>query len=613
MKKEISIKERLKLLPALPGCYLMYDKDDNIIYVGKAKKLKNRVKSYFTKKLDTPKLRVMVPQIVRFEFVITDSEIEALILESHLIKKHKPKYNILLKDDKKFPWFHITDEQYPQIHITRRNKDASKKGKYFGPYTNSRAMYATLEHIKKLFPLKQCKTPRFKDRPCIYYQIGKCSAPCQAKISSEEYKKIVEKVELYLSGRQNELVEELKSQMEFYAKNEQFEKAALYRDSYFNIKQALERQKVVDDSLNSYQDIIGLTQDEIRFVISLLEIRSGRLINKKSFEIVKDETTQKEEAISSFIKNYYLLKESDFPKELLLPIEIASEEKILFEDWLSQKRGNKVQISYSQKGKKHELIELARKNAEAYLEELKIKDIMELQAEWNLTGSYIKEKLGLRKFPHIVECFDISHFQGTNTVASMVVFEDGKPAKSKYKKFKVKSTEGKPDDFLSMLEVIGRRYSRLIKENQPLPDLIIIDGGKGQLSQGIKVLKDLGLKNQDVVSLAKRLEEIFIPTQKYPVILPYSSPALFFFQKIRDEAHRFAISFHRKLRETQALSSILDNVPYLGESRKKRLFETFKDIKGIFNAPEEELEKIIGKRATKALREKFKTTLKSNY
>jgi len=583
----------------------MYDKDNTIIYVGKAKKLKNRVKSYFTKKLDTPKLRVMVPQIVKFEFVITDSEIEALILESHLIKKHKPKYNILLKDDKKFPWFHITDEEYPQILITRRNKDASKRGKYYGPYTNSRAMYATLEHIKKLFPLKQCKTPRFKDRPCMYFQIGKCCAPCQRKISSEDYKKIVAQVELYLSGRQNELVEELKKQMEFYAANEQFEKAALFRDSYFNIKQALERQKVVDDSLNLYQDVIGLTQDEIRFVISLLEIRSGRLINKKSFEIIKDETTLAEEAISSFIKNYYLMKDSDIPKELLLPQEINPEETELFESWLTQKRGNKVKLLTAQKGKKHELIELAKKNADSYLEELKIKDVMELQAEWNLTGSFIKEKLGLKKFPHVVECFDISHFQGTNTVASMVVFENGKPAKSKYKKFKVRSTEGKPDDFLSMLEVIGRRYSRLVKENQPLPDLIIIDGGKGQLSQGIKVLKDLGLKDQDVVSLAKRLEEIFIPSQKNPVILPYSSPALFFFQKIRDEAHRFAISFHRKLRETQALTSILDDIPYLGETRKKRLFEKFKDIKGILSAPEDELEKTIGKRATKALKSKL--------
>ncbi len=605
MKKEISIKERLKLLPMLPGCYLMYDKDDTIIYIGKAKKLKNRVKSYFTKSLDTPKLRVMVPQIVRFEFVITDSEIEALILESQLIKKHKPKYNILLKDDKKFPWFYITDEDYPQILVTRRNKDAPKKGKYFGPYTNARAMYATLEHIKKIFPLKQCKTPRFKDRPCIYYQMGKCCAPCQKKISSDDYKRIVAQVELFLSGRQGELVEELKSQMEHYAELEMYEKAAIYRDSYFNIKQALERQKVVDDSLNLYQDVIGLTQDEIRFVISLLEIRSGRLINKKSFEITKDETITEEDAIITFIKNYYILKDNDLPKELLLPIVINDDDNELFENWLSQKRGCKVHIATSQKGKKRELIELAKKNADAYLEELKINDVVELQSEWNLTGSYIKEKLMLNKFPHIVECFDISHFQGTNTVASMVVFEDGKPAKSKYKKFKVRSAEGKPDDFKSMLEVIDRRYSRIVKENLQMPDLIIIDGGKGQLAQGVKVLKNLGLKKQDVVSLAKRLEEIFVPYQKNSVILPYSSPALFFFQKIRDEAHRFAISFHRKLRETQALESILDDVQYLGDSRKKKLFDKFGDIKGILSASKCDLEDIIGKRATNSLLKKI--------
>ena len=601
MKHELTIKERLKLLPSLPGCYLMYDKNDTIIYVGKAKKLKNRVKSYFTKTLDTPKLRVMVPQIVRFEFVITDSEIEALILESHLIKKHKPKYNVLLKDDKKFPWFYITDEEYPQILVTRRNKDIPRKGKFFGPYTNSRAMYATLEHIKRLFPLKQCKTPRFKDRPCMYYQIGKCSAPCQRLISPEDYKNIVAKVELYLSGRQNELVEELKKQMEYYAAQEQFEKAAVFRDSYFNIKQALEHQKVVDDSLNIFQDVIGITQDEIRFVVSLLEIRSGRLINKKSFEIIKDETTEEVEAITTFLKNYYIMKDNDFPKEILLPSEIQKDENTLISEWLSQKSGNKVYILPPLKGKKHELVELAKRNADAYLEELKIKDVMNMQSEWNLTGSFIKEKLNLKKFPHTVECFDISHFQGTNTVASMVVFEDGKPAKNKYKKYKLRTTEGKPDDFLSMIEVISRRYSRILKENQPLPDLIIIDGGKGQLTQGIKVLKDLGLKGQDVVSLAKRLEEIFVPFQKEPIILPYSSPALFFFQKIRDEAHRFAITFHRKLRETQALSSILDNIPYLGESRKKKLFDKFKDIKGILSATEVELSNVIGKRAAASL------------
>jgi len=290
----------------------------------------------------------------------------------------------------------------------------------------------------------------------------------------------------------------------------------------------------------------------------------------------------------------------------LIPCEIDIEDKELIEKWLSQKGKKQLHIEMSKKGKKSELIFLAKKNADSYLEELKIKDIMNLQAEWNLTGSYIQEKLGLKKFPSVVECFDISHFQGTNTVASMVVFENGKPDKSKYKKYKLRTTEGKPDDFLSMIEVISRRYSRLQKENKPMPDLIIIDGGKGQLTQGIKVLKDLGIKNQDIVSLAKRLEEIFIPKQKLPVILPYSSPALFFFQKIRDEAHRFAISFHRKLRETQALESILDNVKYLGESRKKKLFEKFNDIKGIMNAKESELNLTIGEKATQSLILKLK-------
>ncbi|MDD3593067.1 MAG: excinuclease ABC subunit UvrC [Candidatus Gastranaerophilales bacterium] len=608
MKKEITIKDRLKLLPTLPGVYLMYDCTNTIIYVGKAKSLKNRVKSYFNKTLDTPKLRVMVPQIIRFEFVITDSEIEALILESHLIKKHKPKYNILLKDDKKFPWFFITQEDYPRILITRRNRDEQKrKGKYFGPYTNSRAMYSTLEHIKKLFPLKQCSTPRFKDRPCIYYQMGRCLAPCQKLVEPSEYKKIVAQVELFLSGRQGELVEELKKQMELYAQHQQYEKAAKFRDSYFDIKLAIEKQKVVDENLTSFQDVIGIVQDDIRFVISLLEIRTGRLLNKKNFEILKNETDSIQEAVLAFLKNYYLMQEGEeIPKEVLLPLEIETSERTLIESWLAQKRNRSCHLIEPKTGKKHDLIELANKNASSYLEELKINDLMQLQSDWNEVGSYIKEKLNLPKFPHIVECFDISHTQGSNTVASMVIFQDGKPLKSAYKKYKIHSTEGMPDDFQSMKEVIRRRYSRLIKYNLPLPDLIIVDGGKGQLSSAVEVLEELNAGNQPIVSLAKQLEEIFLPYQSNPVIIPFTSPALFFFQRIRDEAHRFAISFHRKLRETQALTSILDGVKYLGEKRKKALYEAFKDIKGIVKAKRKDLEKIVGKTCAKALYNKIR-------
>ena len=605
MDKEISIKDRLKLLPPLPGVYLMKDKSGEIIYIGKAKKLDRRVKSYFTKTLDTPKLRTLVPKIVKFDFIITDNEIEALILESQLIKKHQPKYNILLKDDKKFPWFVITDEEYPQILITRRNKDAPKRGRYFGPYTNSGAMYSTLEHIKRLFPLKQCRTPQFKDRPCLYYQMGKCLAPCQKMVTSEDYKKIVEQVALFLSGKQGELVEELKKQMEICAEKQQFERAAKFRDSYFNIKQSMEHQKVVDENLSANQDLIGFIEDELRFVAVLIEIRDGRMLDKKNFELSKNENDSQNEAILSFIKNYYLLKTDDFPKEILIPIEADTNETVLIEQWLSQKRGTKVVITMPKLGKKKELSELAQKNADAYLSELKLKDLTQIQADWNEVGSYIKEKLFMKKFPHRVECFDISHSQGTNTVASMVVFIDGKPSKKDYRKFKIKSTEGKPDDFLSMKEVISRRY----KDKENMPDLIIVDGGKGQLSSACKILKELDIKEQAICGLAKRLEEVFLPKKSLPIIFPSTSPALYFFQRIRDEAHRFAITFHRSLREKNALVSMLDDVKYIGKERKKLLYEKFKDIDGIKKAKRKELEELLGKKAAKSLWDKLRHDL----
>lgn len=605
MDKEISIKERLKLLPSLPGVYLMMDKSGEIIYIGKAKKLDRRVKSYFTKTLDTPKLRTLVPKIVKFDFIITDNEIEALILESQLIKKHQPKYNILLKDDKKFPWFVITDEEYPQILITRRNKDAPKKGKYFGPYTNSGAMHSTLEHIKRLFPLKQCRSPQFKDRPCLYYQMGKCLAPCQKMVSPEDYKKVVEQAALFLSGKQNELVEELKEQMEICAEKQQFERAAKFRDSYFNIKQSMEHQKVVDENLSANQDLIGFIEDELRFVAVLIEIRAGRMLDKKNFELSKNETDSQNEAILSFIKNYYLLKNSDFPKDILIPIEVDKNETDLIEQWLSQKRGTKVVITLPKIGKKKELSDLAQKNANAYLAELKLKDLTQIQADWNEVGSYIKEKLLMKTFPHRVECFDISHSQGTNTVASMVVFVDGKPSKKDYRKFKIKSTEGKPDDFLSMKEVISRRY----RDKENMPDLIIVDGGKGQLSSACKILKELDIKEQAICGLAKRLEEVFLPKKSLPVIFPSTSFALYFFQKIRDEAHRFAITFHRSLREKNALVSMLDEVKYIGKERKKLLFEKFKDIEGIKKAKRKELEELIGKKAAKSLWDRLRNNL----
>jgi len=607
MKTKISIKESISLLPDYPGCYLMYDNEDRIIYIGKAKNLKKRVKSYFTGKHDSPKLAVMVPQIVKFEFIITDSEIEALILESHLIKKHKPKYNVLLKDDKRFPWFTITEEEYPRIIITRKVDQKTVKGKYFGPYTDARAMYSTLELIKKLFPLKQCRVPRFRDRPCMYYQIGKCLGPCQRLINPDEYKIIVRQVELFLSGKQTELLEELKRHMEMYSEKQDYEKAARYRDSYFDVLKVVGKQKVVSDNTSLNQDIIGYDSDNLMISIVVLKVRDGRLIDKYDFEMTLNQIHSKEEAMIAFIQEYYqMINDNEIPKEILIPDEIEEEDRNLIIDWLSSRKKSKVSVITPKMQTKYELIEMASKNATAHLENIKLKKMTELQSDWNEVGSYIQEKLNLPKFPHRMECFDISHIQGTNTVASMVVFINGKSCKTEYRRFKIRSAkEGTPDDFASMKEVIKRRYIKVLKDQQELADLIIVDGGKGQLSAAMETLDELGLVHQPIVALAKKFEEIYIPEETKPVIFPANSQAMFVFQKIRDEAHRFAISYHRKLRENQAIKSILDEIPGLSLNKKKLLLEHFGDIKGIMATNESEIARVIGKTYSKRVYKYF--------
>lgn len=592
MENILTIESQIKLLPKLPGVYLMHNKKSEIIYIGKAKNLKNRVKTYFQKKLETPKLRVMVPKIQRFEFIVTDSEVEALILESYLIKKHQPCYNVLLKDDKKFPWFVITEDEYPRIVISRKANLNTIKGKYFGPYTDARAMYSTLDMIKRLFPLKQCKQPRFKDRACIYHQIGKCSGVCQKLISPEDYQKIVKQVELFLSGKQEELLQELKKQMELYSEKQEFEKAARFRDSYKDVLKVIERQKIVSDNTKINWDMIGFAKKEADIAITILKIRFGRLIEKKEFDFVINEFDEPQDILKSFIFEYYS-KNPDMPSEIFLPFEL--DEISLIKDWLNSQNKNKITLSVPKAQKKFELIELANKNAKLFLEKIVAQKTVKLQSDWNEIGKEIQEKLNLKNFPHIIECFDISHIQGTNTVASMVVFENGKAKKSAYKRFKIKTLEsGKTDDFASIEEVVERRYSKL-KESER-PELIIVDGGKGQLSSACSVLKKLSIDGQDIVSLAKKFEEVFVPQKSKPIIFDTNSQALFLFQKIRDEAHRFAINYHRKLRENQAIESVLDEINGVSSQKKKLLFEKFKDVKTIAEASKEELVEVLGEK-----------------
>ena len=543
----IFLQETIKLVPEQPGCYLYYDKDGEIIYVGKAKNLKRRVYSYFHKQHESAKTTVLVSQIEKLEYIITDSEAESLILESHLIKQHKPKYNILLKDDKKYPYFLITDEDFPRIQVVRKKNLNPDKGRFYGPYTDIGAMYATLDFLKKIFPLKQCKTPKFSNRPCLYYHIGKCLAPCQGKVTPEEYQKLIKQVELFLGGKQSELLKQIQIQMQKYAEAEQFEKAAKMRDSYLDLQKTLERQKVVYENTKLNEDIIAVLYEEGILAIVIMMIREGRLIDKKDFSYFVD-NIDKTEYFETFFRDYYTNLKLEFPDKIVSKDLTGIGEKELYEDWLKILSGKKVQINYASRGKYSELYELALKNATNLLENAKLKKMAQIRDDFNDVGSYLAEKLKLQNFPNRIECYDISHIQGTNTVASMVVFQNGLPKKTAYRKFKIKSTEGKPDDFRSMKEVLTRRLNKLGQPKWEKPDLIIIDGGKGQLSSVMQIVEEFGIADIDFVSLAKKEEEVFLPNDSKSILLPRESNALYLIQRIRDEAHRFAITYHRDLR-----------------------------------------------------------------
>ena len=556
MNKNVAkeVLDQVKLMPKLPGSYQFYDNKGTVIYVGKAKNLFKRVRSYFISN-DSIKVNVMVPKIAKIECIVVDSEIEALILESELIKKYKPRYNVLLKDDKKFPYFVITEEEYPRITVVRKANKNPIKGKYFGPYTDSRAMWATLEAIERIFPLKKCKKPKFNSRPCLYYDMGQCMAPCQRLIMPEDYKKILKDVELFLTGRRSELLKVLKKQMELASNNLEFEKAAKYRNSYNDIEKTMEKQKIVSENTKQNNDYIGVMREGNIFCAAVLEIREGCLVNKKDFDfkgIQTEDKTDYKEIIKAIMREYYsIVDDINIPKNII--VQELPDEKEIYEAWLSERKGANVKITEAKTEKDKEILSLAQKNSIYNLEQIKLKNLSDIQNDYNEVGAYIKEKLNLKKFPHIVECYDISHIQGTNTVASGVVFENGFPKKSLYKKYKLKTIEkGEVNDFKSMNEILQRRFKRITEKNDYTPDLIIIDGGKGQLSSAYKAMKDYGL-DIDMVSLAKREEEVFLPNKKTSVIFPINSGALYFFQRIRDEAHRFAITFHRQLRNKNML------------------------------------------------------------
>ena len=574
--------EKVSHLPTTPGVYLWRDQYNRIIYVGKAINLRNRVRSYVRNDANrAPKVTAMMKRAVDVEIIQTKTEMEALILENTLIKEHKPKYNISLKDDKTYPYVKISvQEDYPRVYMTRRlERDGAK---YFGPFTDVTAVHVVLKLIRQCFPLRTCKSMKV-ERPCLQYHMHYCEAPCFHKISVPDYRKYIDEIIALFEGKPIPLLKEIKEKMETAAEELRFEDAARYRDQLTSIEKIQEKQRMVTQ--RGDLDVLGIAVDGQLACVQLLFIRGGRLLGRENY-FVQNEGDSEETIMTDFIKQYY--GDTTFiPKELLLPME--SSEQHLFKDWFSEMKGQQVDVLVPQRGYKMDMIKMAHENAETFLEERR----RQWQYQIDKSGGAVKklaEVLDLPRLPERMECFDISHTQGAETVASMVVFEGGKPAKKEYRRFKLKTTQGKPDDFKSMAEIMERRYGN--ETDWPMPDLIIIDGGKGQLNASIPLIRAVGVTDVPVISLAKRIEEVFVEGQSDSIILSHHSPELQLLQQIRDEAHRFAITYHRKLRGKRNLESVLDHIDGIGPKRRKALWAHFNSLEAMKEASIDELAKV---------------------
>ena len=579
------IQEHLKQLPSEPGVYLMKDKFNNIIYVGKAKVLKNRVRQYFqSSKNHSSKVKSMVKNIDRFEYIITDSELEALILECNLIKKYKPKYNVLLRDDKTYPYIKVTtNEDFPRVLKVR--KVIKDKAKYFGPYTNTTAVNDTLDIIKSIYPIRTCnidieKAIKTNMRPCLNLHIKRCVGPCAGNITKEEYNKMIEEILLFLSGKEEKLIDILKEKMNKCAMDFNFEEAAVYRDKIKSLEDMMEKQKIDSSTSDLNQDIIAMARAHDEACVQVFFVRNGKIVGREHFilEGVMDST--RESILGSFVKQFYMEQEY-IPKEIIIEDEI--EDSFILEEWLSTKKGQKVIIRVPQKGEKKSLIEMVRKNAIEYLE--KFSDINKRKYEKSIGAlEELKQILNLESIPKRIESFDISNIQGVDSIGSMVVFTNGKKDKKEYRRYKIKTVIG-PNDYDSMAEIVERRL-----KYGDFPDLMLLDGGKGQVSSVKKVLdkynveiplwgmyKDDKHRTKGLISQEKEIE------------LDRTSNLYRFVASIQEEVHNYAISYHRSLRNKSLTKSELDDIQGIGEKRKKALLNHFKDIEAIKNATFEEL------------------------
>lgn len=597
--ENFNIQEELKKLPGKPGVYLMHDEKDAIIYVGKAISLKNRVRQYFQSSRNKgAKIEQMVTHISRFEYIVTDSELEALVLECNLIKEHRPKYNTMLMDDKTYPFIKVTvNEPFPRVMMARRMK--KDKAKYFGPYTSAGAVKDTIELIRKLYHIRSCNRSLPKDigkeRPCLNYHIHQCYAPCQGYISREEYRKSIDEVVRFLNGNYDPILKELEEKMLDASENLEFEKAIEYRELLASVQKIAQKQKITDTAGDD-RDIIAMASEGEDAVVQVFFIRGGRLIGRDHFYLKIAENDTKSEILSSFIKQFYA-GTPYIPAELMLPEEIEDQE--IIEEWLTTRREHKVRLRIPKKGTKEKLVELAQKNAQMVLKN----DKERLKREEGRTIGAVKELekiLGLTGIIHM-EAYDISNTNGFDSVGSMVVYEHGKPKRNDYRKFKIKSVQG-PDDYASMNEVLTRRFEHGLRERQDesetggfqaFPDLIMMDGGRGQVNIALEVLEKLNL-HIPVCGMVKddnhRTRGLYFNNVELPI--DRNSECFRLITRIQDEAHRFAITFHRQLRSKGQVHSILDDIPGVGPARRKDLMRSFENIEAIRNATVDDLKEL---------------------
>ena len=580
---------QVALLPDKPGVYLMRDQAGKIIYVGKAVNLKNRVRSYFQQRGLSAKTEALVARIASFETIVTATEMEALILECNLIKKHRPRYNISLRDDKTYPFIKVTlNEAFPRVYATRRlEKDGAK---YYGPYASAGAMHETIALLKKLFPLRSCRSMEAQ-RPCLEYHIKRCLAPCAGLVDQESYLAMVRTVCLFLEGRSADVEKDLKRRMLAASEELKFELAGRLRDQLAAVRQVMEKQNIVTGAGD--QDVLGLARLGGQSCVQVFFVRSGKMVGRDRFMLSGGDNETDGDILAAFVKQYY--HEAAFiAREILTPVVLPESE--LLASWLSERKGGAVHLLTPQRGSKRELVQLAADNAAEYIRQRNERDAVK-HGKSTAAMEELAQRLSLARLPKRIECFDISHIQGAETVASMVVFTGGEPDKAEYRRFKLRTVEGSPDDFASMQEVTLRRYREAA---EPLPDLIVIDGGKGQLSSALEVIRGVGLSDIPVIGLAKEFEHIFRENISEPLILPRHSEALRLIQQIRDEAHRFAVTYHRKLRAKRNLVSVLDHIKGIGAKRRQALWKHFGALEKMRAASVEDLAAAPGMNVTAA-------------